>query len=50
VRTTLSDDRVIRWGSGAQVELKIKVAQTLLRAEPSATTIDVSSPALPVTR
>ncbi|MFD6141819.1 FtsQ-type POTRA domain-containing protein [Promicromonospora sp. NPDC060271] len=50
VRTTLSDGRVIRWGSGAQVELKIKVAQTLLRAEPSATTIDVSSPALPVTR
>ncbi|WP_275003759.1 cell division protein FtsQ/DivIB [Promicromonospora iranensis] len=50
VRTTLKDGRVIRWGSGAQVELKTKVAQTLLRAEPSATTIDVSSPALPVTR
>lgn len=49
VRTTLSDGRVIQWGSGAQVELKIKVAQTLLRAEPSATTIDVSSPGLPVT-
>lgn len=49
VRTTLSDGRVIRWGSGAQVELKTRVAQTLLRAEPSATTIDVSSPALPVT-
>lgn len=50
VRTTLSDGRVIRWGSGAQVELKIEVARALLRAEPSATTIDVSSPALPVTR
>jgi cell division protein FtsQ len=50
VRTTLSDGRVIRWGSGSQVELKTKVAQTLLRAEPSATTIDVSSPGLPVTR
>ncbi|WP_454854634.1 cell division protein FtsQ/DivIB [Promicromonospora soli] len=50
VRTTLSDGRVIRWGSGAQVELKTKVAQVLLEAEPSATTIDVSSPALPVTR
>jgi cell division protein FtsQ len=50
VRTTLSDGRVIRWGSGAQVELKIRVAQALLRAEPSATTVDVSSPALPVTR
>ncbi|MFD2025395.1 cell division protein FtsQ/DivIB [Promicromonospora aerolata] len=49
VRTTLSDGRVIRWGSGAQVELKTKVAQTLLRAEPSARTIDVSSPDLPVT-
>ena len=49
VRTTLSDGRVIRWGSGAQVELKTKVAQALLKAEPSATTIDVSSPALPVT-
>jgi cell division protein FtsQ len=49
VRTTLSDGRVIRWGSGAQVPLKIRVAQTLLRAEPSATTIDVSSPGLPVT-
>jgi cell division protein FtsQ len=49
VRTTLSDGRVIRWGSGAQVELKTRVAQTLLRVEPSATTIDVSSPALPVT-
>jgi cell division protein FtsQ len=49
VRTTLSDGRVIRWGSGAQVELKTRVAQTLLKAEPSATTIDVSSPALPVT-
>ncbi|WP_423465103.1 cell division protein FtsQ/DivIB [Promicromonospora sp. MS192] len=49
VRTTLSDGRVIRWGSGDQVELKIRVAQALLRAEPSATTIDVSSPALPVT-
>ncbi|MFD2796035.1 cell division protein FtsQ/DivIB [Promicromonospora vindobonensis] len=49
VRTTLADGRVIRWGSGAQVELKTKVAQTLLRAEPSAKTIDVSSPALPVT-
>ncbi|MFC8800644.1 cell division protein FtsQ/DivIB [Promicromonospora sp. NPDC057138] len=49
VRTTLSDGRVIRWGSGAQVELKTRVAQTLLEAEPSATTIDVSAPALPVT-
>jgi cell division protein FtsQ len=49
VRTTLSDGRVIRWGSGAEVELKTRVAQTLLRAEPSATTVDVSSPALPVT-
>lgn len=49
VRTTLSDGRVIRWGSGAQVELKTKVAQTLLRAEPSAKTVDVSSPDLPVT-
>lgn len=49
VRTTLSDGRVIRWGSGAQVELKTRVAQTLLRAEPSAKTVDVSSPALPVT-
>ncbi|MEU4360688.1 FtsQ-type POTRA domain-containing protein [Promicromonospora sp. NPDC023987] len=49
VRTTLSDGRVIRWGSGAQVELKTKVAQTLLRVEPSAKTIDVSSPDLPVT-
>lgn len=49
VRTTLSDGRVIRWGSGAQVELKTEVAQALLKAEPSATTIDVSSPALPVT-
>ncbi len=49
VRTTLTDGRVIRWGSGAQVLLKIKVAQTLLRAEPSAMTIDVSSPELPVT-
>jgi cell division protein FtsQ len=49
VRTTLSDGRVIRWGSGAQVELKTKVAQALFTAEPTATTIDVSSPALPVT-
>ncbi len=49
VRTTLSDGRVIRWGSGAEVPLKTKVAQTLLRAEPTATTIDVSSPGLPVT-
>jgi cell division protein FtsQ len=49
VRTTLSDGRVIRWGSGAEVELKTRVAQALLRAEPSATTVDVSSPALPVT-
>jgi cell division protein FtsQ len=49
VRTTLSDGRVIRWGSGADVPLKTKVAQTLLRAEPTATTIDVSSPGLPVT-
>ncbi|GAB2502583.1 cell division protein FtsQ [Promicromonospora xylanilytica] len=49
VRTTLADGRVIRWGSGAQVELKTKVARTLLRAEPSARTIDVSSPGLPVT-
>jgi cell division protein FtsQ len=31
------------------VPLKTKVAQTLLRAEPTATTIDVSSPGLPVT-
>ncbi|MFD6449039.1 cell division protein FtsQ/DivIB, partial [Promicromonospora sp. NPDC060204] len=49
VRTTLSDGRVIRWGSGAEVPLKTKVAQTLLRAEPTATTVDVSSPGLPVT-
>lgn len=49
VRTTLSDGRVIRWGSGDEVELKIRVAETLLEAEPSARTIDVSSPALPVT-
>lgn len=49
VRTTLSDGRVIRWGSGADVPLKTKVAQTLLRAEPTATTVDVSSPGLPVT-
>ncbi|WP_020016676.1 cell division protein FtsQ/DivIB [Promicromonospora sukumoe] len=49
VRTTLADGRVIRWGSGADVPLKTKVAQTLLRAEPTATTIDVSSPGLPVT-
>ncbi|WP_369372033.1 cell division protein FtsQ/DivIB [Promicromonospora sp. Populi] len=49
VRTTLSDGRVIRWGSGEQVELKTRVAQTLLEAEPSATTVDVSSPELPVT-
>lgn len=49
VRTTLSDGRMIRWGSGARVELKTQVAQTLLRVEPSATTIDVSSPELPVT-
>ncbi|MCP2263999.1 cell division protein FtsQ [Promicromonospora thailandica] len=49
VRTTLSDGRVIRWGSGDDVELKTRVAQALLRAEPSARTIDVSSPALPVT-
>ncbi|MFJ3407267.1 cell division protein FtsQ/DivIB [Promicromonospora sp. NPDC090134] len=49
VRTTLSDGRVILWGSGADVPLKTKVAQTLLRAEPTATTVDVSSPGLPVT-
>lgn len=49
VRTTLSDGREIRWGSGAQVELKTRVARTLLRAEPSARTIDVSAPGLPVT-
>jgi len=49
VRTTLSDGRVVRWGSGAQVELKTRVAQTLLQAEPEARTVDVSSPALPVT-
>lgn len=49
VRTTLSDGRVIRWGSGARVELKTRVAQTLLRVEVSARTVDVSSPELPVT-
>ena len=49
VRTTLSDGRVVRWGSGARVELKAKVAETLLRAEPTEKTIDVSSPDLPVT-
>ncbi|MFD7025620.1 cell division protein FtsQ/DivIB [Promicromonospora sukumoe] len=49
VRTTLTDGRVIRWGNGAEVPLKTKVAQTLLKAEPTATTVDVSSPELPVT-
>ncbi|WP_460751715.1 cell division protein FtsQ/DivIB [Myceligenerans cantabricum] len=50
VRTVLGDGTVVIWGSGDRMALKARVVTTLRSAEPGATTIDVSSPDLPVTR
>ncbi len=50
VRTTLHSGQEIKWGSDAQVTLKVAVVQTLRQAAPDAHLFDVSSPNLPVTR
>lgn len=50
VEMTLHDGVTVRWGGGEQVNLKVKVVQTLRAAAPEARVIDVSSPELPVTR
>lgn len=50
VETVLRDGRSIRWGGGSRLALKVEVARTLLKVEPGARVVDVSSPELPVTR
>ena len=50
VRTTLASGQVVKWGSDAQLTLKVAVAQTLRQTAPEAAYFDVSSPRLPVTR
>jgi cell division protein FtsQ len=50
VRARLHSGQAVRWGDDEEMPLKIAVVQTLHRKQPGASLIDVSSPALPVTR
>ncbi|GAA1732992.1 hypothetical protein GCM10009809_30540 [Isoptericola hypogeus] len=49
VETVLDDGTTVRWGSSADMPLKVEVVRTLRKLDGSSTTIDVSSPELPVT-
>ncbi|WP_166846960.1 cell division protein FtsQ/DivIB [Isoptericola sp. BMS4] len=50
VETVLADGTTVRWGSSADLPLKVEAVRTLREVAPDAGTIDVSSPELPITR
>ena len=50
VETVLDDGTTVRWGSSEQMALKVEAMRTVRKLDPDATTIDVSSPELPVSR
>lgn len=50
VETVLADGTTVRWGSSADLPLKVEAVRTLRKVAPDAGTIDVSSPELPITR
>lgn len=50
IALTLTDDKVVRWGSAADSDLKAEVLAKLLGARPDAGTYDVSVPGVPTTQ
>lgn len=50
VETVLDDGTTVRWGSSSEMALKIEAMRTVRKLDDTATTIDVSSPELPVSQ